>query len=146
MINGKPRLSQTQGSVERCNRDVENMLWTWIAKNPKPNPYQCPDCEKNYKTKQELQAHITSEHDKGDKQTLRCFTCEKSFKTTKLFESHMTALHEENNPCNKCKNDQEPKAKPWWSKALRLVQYAKNARYGNMGCQVSKERYKIRRF
>ena len=29
MINGKARHSQSQGSVERCNRDIENMLACW---------------------------------------------------------------------------------------------------------------------
>ena len=29
MINGKARHSQSQGSVEHCNRDIENMLGCW---------------------------------------------------------------------------------------------------------------------
>jgi hypothetical protein len=27
-VHGKPRHSQSQGSVERCNRDIEDILWT----------------------------------------------------------------------------------------------------------------------
>lgn len=30
IIHGKPRHSQSQGSVERGNQDVENMLITWM--------------------------------------------------------------------------------------------------------------------
>ncbi|GFU20802.1 SCAN domain-containing protein 3 [Nephila pilipes] len=33
VVNGKPRLSQSQGSVKRANQDTENMLTTWIADN-----------------------------------------------------------------------------------------------------------------
>ena len=33
MINGKARHSQSQGSVERCNRDIENMLACWQRDN-----------------------------------------------------------------------------------------------------------------
>ena len=33
MVNGKPRHSQSQGSVERANRDVENLLACWHAEN-----------------------------------------------------------------------------------------------------------------
>ena len=33
MINGKARHSQSQGSVERCNRDIENMLACWQVDN-----------------------------------------------------------------------------------------------------------------
>ena len=30
IVHGKPRHSQTQGSVERANRDIEDMLITWL--------------------------------------------------------------------------------------------------------------------
>ena len=33
MVNGKARHSQSQGSVERCNRDVEAMLACWRHDN-----------------------------------------------------------------------------------------------------------------
>ncbi|XP_025413283.1 KRAB-A domain-containing protein 2-like [Sipha flava] len=33
IVHGKPRHSQSQGSVERVNRDVEDMLATWMAQN-----------------------------------------------------------------------------------------------------------------
>uniref|UniRef100_A0A8C5Q829 Integrase catalytic domain-containing protein n=1 Tax=Leptobrachium leishanense TaxID=445787 RepID=A0A8C5Q829_9ANUR len=33
MVNGKPRHSQSQGSGERANQDIENMLTTWMADN-----------------------------------------------------------------------------------------------------------------
>ena len=33
MVNGKPRHSQSQGSVERGNRDVEDLLYTWMRTN-----------------------------------------------------------------------------------------------------------------
>lgn len=33
IVHGKPRHSQSQGSVERANRDVEDMLATWMAEN-----------------------------------------------------------------------------------------------------------------
>ncbi|XP_022175233.1 KRAB-A domain-containing protein 2-like [Myzus persicae] len=33
IVHGKPRHSQSQGSVERANRDVEDMLATWMAQN-----------------------------------------------------------------------------------------------------------------
>ena len=36
MVNGKARHSQSQGSVEQCNRDIENMLMAWMRDN---NPY-----------------------------------------------------------------------------------------------------------
>jgi len=31
IVHGKPRHSQSQGSIERANRDVEDMLATWMA-------------------------------------------------------------------------------------------------------------------
>lgn len=33
IVHGKPRHSQSQGSVERANQDVENMLTTWMQQN-----------------------------------------------------------------------------------------------------------------
>jgi hypothetical protein len=33
IIHGKPRHSQSQGSIERANHDVEDILATWIAEN-----------------------------------------------------------------------------------------------------------------
>lgn len=33
IVHGKPRHSQSQGSVERANQDVENMLFTWMSDN-----------------------------------------------------------------------------------------------------------------
>ncbi|GBM04964.1 hypothetical protein AVEN_126109-1 [Araneus ventricosus] len=30
IVHGKPRHSQSQGSVERANQDIENMLGTWM--------------------------------------------------------------------------------------------------------------------
>ena len=32
-VHGKPRQSQSQGSVERANQDVENMLFAWMRDN-----------------------------------------------------------------------------------------------------------------
>ena len=37
MVNGKPRHSQSQGSVERANRDVENLLACWQAESNSTN-------------------------------------------------------------------------------------------------------------
>jgi len=33
IVYGKPRHSQSQGSVERENQDIENMLTTWMQSN-----------------------------------------------------------------------------------------------------------------
>lgn len=33
IVHGKPRHSQSQGSIERANRDVEDILATWMAEN-----------------------------------------------------------------------------------------------------------------
>lgn len=33
IVHGKPRHSQTQGSVERANQDIENMLSSWLESN-----------------------------------------------------------------------------------------------------------------
>ncbi|XP_031332774.1 KRAB-A domain-containing protein 2-like [Photinus pyralis] len=33
IVHGKPRHSQSQGSVERANQDIENMLASWMADN-----------------------------------------------------------------------------------------------------------------
>ena len=33
IVHGKPRHSQSQGSVERANRDIEDMLMTWLQSN-----------------------------------------------------------------------------------------------------------------
>ncbi|GFU40552.1 KRAB-A domain-containing protein 2 [Trichonephila clavipes] len=33
MVHGKPRHSQTQGSVERANQDIQNMLSAWMDDN-----------------------------------------------------------------------------------------------------------------
>ena len=32
-VHGKPRHSQSQGSAERANRDIEDMLMTWLKSN-----------------------------------------------------------------------------------------------------------------
>ena len=31
IVHGKPRHSQSQGSVERANQDIENMIFTWMS-------------------------------------------------------------------------------------------------------------------
>ena len=33
IVHGKPRHNESQGSVERANQDVENMLATWKETN-----------------------------------------------------------------------------------------------------------------
>lgn len=33
LVTGKPRHSQSQGSVERCNQDVEKILAAWLKDN-----------------------------------------------------------------------------------------------------------------
>ena len=33
IVHGKPRHSQSQGSVEHANRDIKNMLMTWLQSN-----------------------------------------------------------------------------------------------------------------
>lgn len=33
IVHGKPRHSQSPGSVERANQDIENMLTTWMQSN-----------------------------------------------------------------------------------------------------------------
>lgn len=33
IVHGKPRHSQSQGSIEQANRDIEDMLATWMAEN-----------------------------------------------------------------------------------------------------------------
>lgn len=33
LVHGKPRHSESQGSVERANQDVENMMFTWMQDN-----------------------------------------------------------------------------------------------------------------
>jgi IS30 family transposase len=33
IVHGKPRHSQSQGSVERANKDIENMLASWMKDN-----------------------------------------------------------------------------------------------------------------
>lgn len=33
IVHGKPRHSESQGSVERANQDVENMIFTWMEEN-----------------------------------------------------------------------------------------------------------------
>lgn len=37
IVHGKPRHSQSQGSVERANQDVENMLACWLTENNTKN-------------------------------------------------------------------------------------------------------------
>ena len=37
IVHGKPRHSQSQGSVERANQDVEKMLATWMEQNETNN-------------------------------------------------------------------------------------------------------------
>ena len=131
MINGTPRHSQCQGSVERCNKDVETMMWTWIEKNGKPAPYQCSSCNHSFKTKPELASHIDTDHKK--RKGHNCLDCLKNFKEKKLLESHTESDHKKKIfKCEQCNNknmvEEEPKPKPWWSGALRLIQYVKNAR------------------
>lgn len=33
IVHGKPRHSQSQGSVERANQDIENMIASWMKDN-----------------------------------------------------------------------------------------------------------------
>ena len=33
IVNGAPRHSQSQGSVERGNKDIEDLLYTWMSTN-----------------------------------------------------------------------------------------------------------------
>ena len=33
LVHGKPRHPQSQGSVERCNGDIKDMLITWLSDN-----------------------------------------------------------------------------------------------------------------
>ena len=33
MVNGAPRHSQSPGSVERGNKDIEDLLYTWMSTN-----------------------------------------------------------------------------------------------------------------
>jgi transposase InsO family protein len=33
IVHGKPRHSQTQGSVEKANQDIQNMLTAWMQDN-----------------------------------------------------------------------------------------------------------------
>ena len=33
IVHGKPRHSQSQGSVERANQDIENMISSWLIDN-----------------------------------------------------------------------------------------------------------------
>uniref|UniRef100_A0A2S2PFF3 KRAB-A domain-containing protein 2 n=1 Tax=Schizaphis graminum TaxID=13262 RepID=A0A2S2PFF3_SCHGA len=33
IVHGKPRHSQSQGSIERANQDIENILATWLQDN-----------------------------------------------------------------------------------------------------------------
>jgi hypothetical protein len=33
IVHGQPRQSESQGSVERANQDVENMLAKWLETN-----------------------------------------------------------------------------------------------------------------
>lgn len=37
IVHGAPRHSQSQGSVERANQDVENMITSWMATNKSPH-------------------------------------------------------------------------------------------------------------
>ena len=37
IVHGKPRHSQSQGSVERANQDVEKMIATWMEQNETTN-------------------------------------------------------------------------------------------------------------
>ena len=49
MVHGKPRHSQSQGSVERANRDIENLLACWQAENDSTNWAQALNVSKEYK-------------------------------------------------------------------------------------------------
>ena len=37
IVHGKPRHSQSQGSVERANQDIKNMLASWMKENHATN-------------------------------------------------------------------------------------------------------------
>jgi hypothetical protein len=39
-VHGKPRHNQSQGSVERANRDIEDMLATWMAEHNSTDWYE----------------------------------------------------------------------------------------------------------
>ena len=38
LVHGKPRHSQSQGQIERANRDIEDMFTTWLQSNSKIVP------------------------------------------------------------------------------------------------------------
>ncbi|KAL4089315.1 hypothetical protein QTP88_024369 [Uroleucon formosanum] len=40
IVHGRPRHPQSQGSVERSNQDVENMLRAWVVDNKSRSPYR----------------------------------------------------------------------------------------------------------
>ena len=42
IVHGKPRHSQSQGSVERANQDVENILACWMKDNNTDRWASCP--------------------------------------------------------------------------------------------------------
>jgi hypothetical protein len=51
IVHGKPRHSQSQGFIERTNRDVEDMLATWMAQNNTmdwPNDLKFIQFQKNH--------------------------------------------------------------------------------------------------
>jgi hypothetical protein len=33
IVHGKPRQSQSQGSVERANKDIEKIIYAWMEEN-----------------------------------------------------------------------------------------------------------------
>jgi hypothetical protein len=37
IVHGRPRASQTQGSIERCNLDVQRMIACWLRDNEELN-------------------------------------------------------------------------------------------------------------
>ena len=45
MVNGAPRHSQSPGSVERGNKDIEDLLYTWISTNKTRPSKQCGFCK-----------------------------------------------------------------------------------------------------
>lgn len=55
--------------------------------------HQCNNCEKQFKTKGQLEAHQWQKHDIGDKKMEKCDICEKEFKTKGQLKAHQWQKH-----------------------------------------------------
>ncbi|XP_050062904.1 KRAB-A domain-containing protein 2-like [Aphis gossypii] len=107
IVHGKPRHSQSQGSVERANQDIENILATWLQDNrTKKWRIKCSPYEAMFGTKAKI----------GLKSTLLPINIISNLRTQEDLEKALNSISTVSNSNNDIENKE---AVPLRIKAIR---------------------------